>query len=309
MSATFRATKPVLKGLASLAPALTAAFLLTPLAPSFAAEGLEPRTGITVSVAKTAKVCFSDTIAVTGILVPKEEIFIRPDREGLLISQALVQEGDPVTTGQALVRLTALDPQAGATPITLTSPVAGKVQRVSATVGTPASARAEPLVQIIKDGEIELQADVLAKDLGKLAAGQKAKISVVGAGPMTGQLRLRAPTVDPMTQLAQIRLSLSDSQRVNVGAFARADIVVGQSCGISVPMSAVLYGRDGAVVQVVRDNRIETRKVKVGLYSGNAVEIREGVAEGETIIIRAGAFLRESDRVRPILLEQTSAKK
>ncbi len=86
-----------------------------------------------------------------------------------------------------------------------------------------------------------------------------------------------------MTQLAQIRLSLSDSMRVNVGAFARADIIVGQSCGVAVPMSAVLYGRDGAVVQVVRDNRIETRKVKVGLSSGGDVEIREGIAEGETI--------------------------
>jgi multidrug efflux pump subunit AcrA (membrane-fusion protein) len=287
-----------------------ALFVLASISTSFAAEGLEPRTGITVSVAKTAKVCFADTIAVTGLLIPKEEAFVRPEREGLQISQVLVDEGELVTTGQALIRLTQLDAPAGTASITLTSPVAGKVRRVAATVGTMASVRAEPLVQIISQGEIELQADVLSRDLGKLAAGQKAKISVVGVvGPMTGQVRLRAPTIDPMTQLAQIRLSLSDSQHVNVGAFARADIVVGQSCGIAVPMSAVLYGRDGAVVQVVRDNRIETRKVKIGLSSGGDVEIREGIAEGETIILRAGAFLRESDRVRPILLERTSAQK
>jgi multidrug efflux pump subunit AcrA (membrane-fusion protein) len=287
-----------------------ALFVLASISTSFAAEGLEPRTGITVSVAKTAKVCFADTIAVTGLLIPKEEAFVRPEREGLQISQVLVDEGELVTTGQALIRLAQLDAPAGTAPITLTAPVAGKVRRVAATVGTMASVRAEPLVQIISQGEIELQADVLSRDLGKLAAGQKAKISVVGVvGPMTGQVRLRAPTIDPMTQLAQIRLSLSDSQHVNVGAFARADIVVGQSCGIAVPMSAVLYGRDGAVVQVVRDNRIETRKVKIGLSSGGDVEIREGIAEGETIILRAGAFLRESDRVRPILLERTSAQK
>jgi multidrug efflux pump subunit AcrA (membrane-fusion protein) len=287
-----------------------ALFVLASISTSFAAEGLEPRTGITVSVAKTAKVCFADTIAVTGLLIPKEEAFVRPEREGLQISQVLVDEGELVTTGQALIRLTQLDAPAGTAPITLTAPVAGKVRRVAATVGTMASVRAEPLVQIISQGEIELQADVLSRDLGKLAAGQKAKISVVGVvGPMTGQVRLRAPTIDPMTQLAQIRLSLSDSQHVNVGAFARAYIVVGQSCGIAVPMSAVLYGRDGAVVQVVRDNRIETRKVKIGLSSGGDVEIREGIAEGETIILRAGAFLRESDRVRPILLERTSAQK
>jgi multidrug efflux pump subunit AcrA (membrane-fusion protein) len=288
---------------------VAAALMLMAPTTTFAAEGLEPRTGITVSVAKTAKACFSDTIAVTGLLVPKEEVFIRPEREGMQISQVLVEEGTLVPAGQALIKLTAFDQQGGATPVTLSSPVAGKVQRVSAQAGTLASAHTEPLVQIIKEGEIELQADVLAKDLGKLTGGQKAKISVVGIGPMTGQVRLRAPTVDPMTQLAQIRVSLSDSQKVNVGAFARADIVVGESCGVAVPMSAILYGRDGAVVQVVRDNRVETRKVKTGLYSSGDVEIREGIAEGDTVIVRAGAFLRESDRVRPVLLEQTSAKK
>jgi multidrug efflux pump subunit AcrA (membrane-fusion protein) len=288
---------------------IAALFALASQSASFAAEGLEPRTGITVSVAKTAKVCFADTITVTGLLIPKEEAFVRPEREGLQISQVLVDEGELVTAGQALIRLTQPDAPAGTAPITLTAPVAGKVHRVAATVGTMASMRAEPLVQIISQGEIELQADVLSRDIGKLAAGQKAKVTVVGVGPMTGQVRLRAPTIDPMTQLAQIRLSLSDSMRVNVGAFARADIVVGQSCGVAVPMSAVLYGRDGAVVQVVRDNRIETRKVKVGLSTGGDVEIREGIAEGETIILRAGAFLRESDRVRPVLLERTSAQK
>ena len=288
---------------------LTAAFLLGLTSIAIAAEGLEPRTGITVSVAKTAKACFPDTITVTGVLIPKEEALVRPEREGLQISQVLVDEGELVPAGQPLIRLVQPDAPAGTAPITLTAPVAGKVRKVSATVGTMASMRAEPLVQIISQGEIELLANALSKDLGRLAPGQKAKISVVGVGPMAGQVRFRAPTVDPMTQLAQIRLSLADSQRVNVGAFARADIVLGQSCGIAVPMSAVLYGRDGAVVQVVRDNRIETRKVKVGLSSGGDVEIREGIAEGATIIIRAGAFLRESDRVRPILLEQTSAKK
>ncbi len=126
-------------------------------------EGLEPRTGITVSVAKTAKACFADTITVTGLLIPKEEAFVRPEREGLQISQVLVEEGELVTAGQGLIRLTALDAPAGTAPITLTAPVAGKVRRVAATVGTLASMRADPLVQIISQGEIELLADVLSR--------------------------------------------------------------------------------------------------------------------------------------------------
>ena len=41
-------------------------------------------------------------------------------------------------------------------------------------------------------------------------------------------------------------------------------------------MSAVLYGSGGTVVQVVRDNRIETRQVSVGLLVSGQAEIREG---------------------------------
>jgi hypothetical protein len=55
------------------------------------------------------------------------------------------------------------------------------------------------------------------------------------------------------------------------------------------------------VVQVVRRDRIETRRVDTGLMSAGQVEIREGVAEGDIVVARAGALLREGDPVRPIM--------
>ena len=39
-------------------------------------------------------------------------------------------------------------------------------------------------------------------------------------------------------------------------------------CNAAVPLTAVLYGTDGPVVQVVRDNRVETRSVSVGVIGG-----------------------------------------
>ena len=49
---------------------------------------------------------------------------------------------------------------------------------------------------------------------------------------------------------------------------------------------------------MVRDNRIETRKVRVGLFSDADAEIRDGLTPGETVVVRAGAFLREGNLVR-----------
>ena len=90
---------------------------------------------------------------------------------------------------------------------------------------------------------------------------------------------------------------------------ARAIVDVGRSCGATIPLSAVLYGPEGAVVQVVRDERVETRRVRVGLLSGGDAEIREGLNEGDLVVSRAGAFLREGDRVRPIERRSSSASR
>jgi HlyD family secretion protein len=84
--------------------------------------------------------------------------------------------------------------------------------------------------------------------------------------------------------------------------FANARVDTWRSCNPSVPLSAVLYGTDGAVVQVVRNDRVETRPVAVGLISGENAEILEGLSDGDPVVARAGSFLREDDVVRPVQL-------
>jgi hypothetical protein len=49
----------------------------------------------------------------------------------------------------------------------------------------------------------------------------------------------------------------------------------------------------------------------VGLLSGGQVEIRDGLNEGDVVVARAGALLREGDLVRPVMAsadQGTSAK-
>jgi multidrug efflux pump subunit AcrA (membrane-fusion protein) len=286
---------------AALAFALAGSFFAMP-APSFAAEESEPNiyAGAAVSVVKAKKRCFADTIDVTGVLVPRDEILVRPEREGLQITQVMAEAGDTVTSGQVLARLTDVQ-QGGSAVVTLQAPVAGIIRKVSANVGTMASARAEPLFQIIARGELELLAEISTRQISKLSPGQTAQIKIVGVGELTGRVRVVSKTVDPATQLSQARIFIGNNQRLRVGAFGRATVVAGQSCGVAVPLSAVLYGVESAVVEVVRDKRIETRQVVVGLLSEGEVEIREGLSDVDMVVARAGAFLREGDRVRPFV--------
>jgi hypothetical protein len=45
------------------------------------------------------------------------------------------------------------------------------------------------------------------------------------------------------------------------------------------------------------------------LQSESTIEIREGVSEGEMIVSRAGSFVREGDRVRPMVVEESASGK
>lgn len=102
-------------------------------------------------------------------------------------------------------------------------------------------------------------------------------------------------------QLGQVFITLNNSnKRILVNASGRALIKTGQSCNVAVPLTAVQYGSAGTVVQVVKRSRIETRRVETGLMSGGQIEIKDGLVEGDDVVARAGALLREGDPVRPV---------
>jgi HlyD family secretion protein len=258
--------------------------------------------GMAVSVAKATHGCFIDQLQVSGTLVPREEFLVRSDTEGLFVSQIMVEDGDRVTSGQVLAHLARPGAEGPpATAATVRAPVAGTVNHRFIRIGMMASARAEPLFRIIGNGEVELKGDVPVTRIDKIAIGQTARVEIAGLGETAGRVRVVAPEVDVKTQLGSARISVGNGDKLRVGAYARAVVTVARSCSSTIPLSAVFYGREGTVVQVVRNNRVEMRRVRVGLLSGGDAEIREGLNEGDLVVLRAGAFLREGDQVRAIV--------
>jgi multidrug efflux pump subunit AcrA (membrane-fusion protein) len=266
-------------------------------------RGSDSSTGMAVTVERAHRECFADTVRVAGTLVPREESVARPDTDGLRITQVLVDDGDVVTEGQVLARLARPEGQPGQGPSTATvqAPAAGTVIGSTAEVGAIASMSAPPLFRIVVGREIELQADVALVRVAKLQAGQSARVEVAGVGDVIGRVRFIARQADPAAQSTKVRIFLGKDERLRVGTFADAIVDVDRICAPTISLSAVLYGPQGPIVQVVRNNRIETRPVPVGLISADKVQIREGLNEGDLVVARAGSFLREGDEVRPVL--------
>lgn len=293
------------RGPSAAAPALAA---LLALAVPACAEGEDARSAeFSVSVSKARSLCFQDRVEVTGVLAAREMVEVGPDREGLKVAQVLVEPLDEVSAGQILARLTRMeDPPNAAAGAPVRAPVGGIVVRSGAVVGLPVSPRQGPLFAIVAGGDLDLQADVPLDDLGKLAPDQPVAVRPLGQTEVAGKVRQVETTTIPGTQLGRVRIALNPGQDLRIGTFARGIVSVGQRCGVGVPYSAVSYEAEGTIVHVVNGDRVEARPVETGLLSGDTIEIRAGVAEGDSVVARAGAFVREGDRVNPIPLKESA---
>jgi HlyD family secretion protein len=180
------------------------------------------------------------------------------------------------------------------------APADGIISRRMARIGGYAAGAAEPMFRIVAKGEVELDAEVTETRINAVAIGQRARVEVAGLGEIAGTVRLVSPEVDKGTRLGRVRIFLGDNPGLRVGAFARGSIETASGRGLAIPASAVLYGPEGASVQLVRANRVETRRIKPGLAAGALVEVREGLAEGDLVVARSGTFLRDGDAVRPV---------
>ncbi|MCJ2140478.1 efflux RND transporter periplasmic adaptor subunit [Methylobacterium sp. E-066] len=332
---------------------------------------------------------------VTGTLVPRDEILVAPEVEGLRITELLVEEGDRVTKGQVLAKLSqemivtqeasnvaaiaraeaaivqarsqivqaeaanieakqaleraqSLAKTGNATAAVLEqrvsaaqgaegrlaaakgglqsaqadlataraagseialrrartdirAPEAGIVNRRTARVGASVTSAGEPLFRLIARGEIELEGEVPETSLARITVGDPANLDLDDGRQLRGKVRRVYPEVDRATRLGKVRIRLSDDPALRIGAFARGTVEVARREGIAVPVSSLLYAADGrASVLVAKDGRVEARAVTSGLSSDGYTELRSGVAAGESVVARAGSFLRDGDRVRAV---------
>ncbi|MCR6501442.1 efflux RND transporter periplasmic adaptor subunit [Shinella sp. CPCC 101442] len=190
------------------------------------------------------------------------------------------------------------------------SPVAGVVSARTAKVGAIASGAGSPLFTVIRDGEIELKADVSEDTVLKLASGQKATVKLAGgAASLTGTIRLVEPTLDPQSRLGRVYIRFDEPGKARAGMFASAEIVVEEREGIVLPLSAITTSDGKTVARKVENGVVKLVSVETGIQDGQVIEIVSGLAAGDEVVAKAGAYVRDGDKVNPVHAEQASATK
>jgi len=157
------------------------------------------------------------------------------------------------------------------------------------------------MFRITRNGEIEVSVEVIETEIVRLSKNDPATLRVAGLGEFEGKVRQISPRVNARTRLGEVRISLPANPALRLGLFASGWIETDRFKALSVPLSAILADQDGDFVLVVDDGGIvHKRPVKPGLVWQGRREIRAGLKEGETVMLRAGAFFRDGDHVTSV---------
>lgn len=180
---------------------------------------------------------------------------------------------------------------------TVRAPVAGLVASRKVVQGQIVGAGTE-LFRIVRDGRLELNAEVPETQLAQLRAGMPATVASDQLGEVPGRVRIITSQVDPQSRVGVARIALSTPGGFRPGMFARGVINVGDQPAITAPTVAVVYRDNKSGVFVMGEQSVvRFRPVVVGSRTPDRVEVTEGLKAGERIVVKGAGFLADGDRV------------
>ena len=180
---------------------------------------------------------------------------------------------------------------------TIRAPVSGQIISRSVTRGQIISAGTE-LFRMVRDGRLELDAQVPETELALIRAGQSAEVTSSQAAPTTGTVRIVTPEVNAETRLGLARVALAPGSALRPGMFARARIDVGAQPATVVPTASILYRNNQAGVFVMQTaDTVHFQPITVLNRQQNQTSI-SGVNAGTRVVVEGAGFLNEGDRVR-----------
>jgi Cu(I)/Ag(I) efflux system membrane fusion protein len=148
--------------------------------------------------------------------------------------------------------------------------------------------------------------DVAERDLGAISIGQPATVKARSfpGREFSGKVEVIYPEINKETRTARIRVELSNPDLVllhDMYVDAQIDTGSGEPV-LSVPDSAVMdTGSSQAVFVDKGQGRFEPREVKLGHRGSGYVEVRQGIADGEPVVVSANFLIDAESNLKAAL--------
>lgn len=160
------------------------------------------------------------------------------------------------------------------------------------------------MFRIVDNRLLDLTVTVPSVQLSTLRVGQRLEFTTDAAPgrTFTGKVMFINPAVDPASRSAKVIAEVPNTDgALRGGLFVRGHIVTGSRDDVLLVAREALVNWNvtarTADLFVVRGGVAQKRAVRVGTAGDQQVEISEGLAVGEPVVIRGGFALRDGDRV------------
>jgi membrane fusion protein (multidrug efflux system) len=155
----------------------------------------------------------------------------------------------------------------------------------------------QKLFELVSLDPVEVEFTLPESDASRLVLGLPLDVSVA---PYPGEVfhatvSMISPVVDERTRTLRVKALLPNPDgRLRPGLFARTDLGIAKRENVVlIPEEAVLQRADGAVVFRAIDGgtRVERRVVQIGRIKSGEAEVSEGLAAGDSVVVRGHASL------------------
>lgn len=165
---------------------------------------------------------------------------------------------------------------------------AGKVQTRNVEPGDQVQP-GRVLLELARRDGLEIIAAVDEKYLAPLQVGQQAVV-IADAWPeqeLPAHISFLAPAVDENTGTLDVHLQVDDSQQLlRLGMTVSVSIITASKPqALVVPRDYLQRDADGWYVLLVQEQRAHKQRVRLGLQTGTRVELLDGVAEGDLLLL------------------------
>jgi RND family efflux transporter MFP subunit len=181
----------------------------------------------------------------------------------------------------------------------LHSPVNGFISKRSIEPGETASA-GRSVFEIVQLDTVEALVGVPETDIHLVKIGQKVYITIPALPNQSfeGTVRIINVSADPGTRTYMTRIRVPNPGHViRIGMVAEAKIIGDQKISMmTLPGEAIVRDDQGATMVFVyfpEQQRVYSKRVKIGEFRGTEVEIKEGLSGNESIVIAGQDHLRD----------------
>jgi RND family efflux transporter MFP subunit len=223
--------------------------------------------------------------------------------------EALFKEGGVTEKELEIARRNALDARLNyesavlrAGKLRLKAPISGYIANLrSASEGTRINA-GFVLCTIMEYSTTLVTVNLPNTDLGRVQAGQKVIITNYALEGKTfeGVVMTIDPAIDERTRTFAVTIEVENPNlRLRPGMFVKADIVVeSREDAIVIPKTSIVTRNNKPVVYVVEGASAQEREVRTGVETREEIEILEGIADNEQLVVQGQATLRDKSKVR-----------